>query len=330
MASTFSVKLLPRSVYYKHASSNYTLFVLEFHIQVEGEDKLFISECSDSDIQDIIKEADEFEMGNQEPGNLFFPIPWIAGNFIVYPFSFYVHTADCDPCKYWTFRYRRNQNDKDFDFQCDLSRDQVIQLRDSLREQFEAFDFSTYGKASLYTFQFQDKPYEWCYSGSSFGNMLNSLCRRHQVVHSFIDANNYTDPLRFSGKLEKYGLNSSLLIQFDNAVLDLVVLSLGLVKYRVFKNDEFSIVGPSCAFIDSSVKQFCECSDLFDNGFTGISVTGVQVESTDYLPWVPKGFEEDRIQDPIDLPEKITFYFENGQKFSVFGVIEDEFFMSTK
>ncbi len=322
MEKSFEVELHPLPFYHKYKDADYYLFGLKFRISTGEEPIVFRSECSDSDIKDIIHEIELLEAGEAYLGKLYFPVPYIVGNYIVFPFSFLAQKdANGDP--FWTFRYKRNQNAENFDFQADIERQQLLLFRDSLKAQFESFDFSDYGKTTYFTFSFPEKALEWCYSASDLETTLNSLCKGHRIDGVYVGAGNYTDPLRVKENFVNYYLGPEMIIQTDDLLLDLLVHACGLVEFRWFKKEEYTITGPLRDFIADGKLNYCEIAEMFKLNYQDAAVESASVSKTDCWPWRARGFDKNRLGNPIELPETIAFKLDNDNCISVTGWDDD-------
>lgn len=322
MSNKIKVEISPLQFYNRYASSDYILCGLDFYITQDGKEYHFRSQSSNNCLRELINEMDDFLSGNLPPEtNLVYYIPWILGDYCVYPYSFHIKNSNT-----WSFRYKRNQNDPEFDFECDLIKDDIIFLLSQLKSQFAAIDWPSLGKTELYAFDFPKTEFEWCYSANSFCKKLNELCVGHSINRIFISAVNYADPLRIDENLVNYYLGSEVIIEFDEFLIDLLILAEGLFRWRVFKNSEYLVCGPTNKFIEDGDKEFCDIGNvygMFSTEYANNRIVDVEIDSTDCWAWDAKGFDKKTLSDPIELPKTVFFRLSNGYILSFEGLMDD-------
>ena len=322
MSNRIKIKVSPLQFYNRYASSDYILCGLDFYITQDGKEHHFRSESSNNCVKELINEIEDFLAEKLPPEtNLVYYIPWILGDYCVYPYSFHIKNSNT-----WSFRYKRNQNDPEFDFECDLIKDDIIFLLSQLKSQFAAIDWPSLGKTELYAFDFPKTEFEWCYSANSFCKKLNELCVGHSINRVFVSATNYADPLRVEENYVNYYIGSEVIIELDEFLIDLLIFAEGLFKWRIFKKGEYKICAPAMKFIEDGHKEFCDIGNvygMFSVGYTNSRIAKVEVPSTDCWPWDAKGFDEKRLGNPIELPDSVCFSLSNGYTLSFNGLMDD-------
>ena len=321
MSDRITVKITPLQYYNKYASSDYILCGIDFDINCNGSNYHFCSESSNNCIKEFLSEIEDYLSGKLSPDTeLCYYVPWIMGNHCVYPYSFKINSLDS-----WSFRYKRNQNDAEFDFECDISKDDVLSLQAQIKEQFSKIDWDSLGQTPLYTFDFPDKEFEWCYSAKAFCKSLNNLCLGKSIKTIYVSATNYADPLRVEENYVNYYVGSELIIQFDDILLDLLIFAGGLFKWRWFDSNEYTMSGPTLKFIDDGDEEFCDIGNVygaFKADYT-TKISAISVNDTEYWPWSAKGFDKSKLGDPIELPETILFELSNNYTLSLHGWDDD-------
>ena len=321
MADTIIIKISPLPYYNKYASSSYSLCGIDFDIYHDGINHHFRSESSNNCIKELLSEIDDYLSDKLSPDTeLCYYVPWIMGNHCVYPYSFKINSSDS-----WSFRYKRNQNDAEFDFECEISRDNVISMRDQIEEQFSKIDWGSLGKTPLYTFEFPDRDFEWCYSAKDLCESLNKLCLGKSIKALYVSATNYADPLRVEENYVNYYHGSELIIELEDTLLDLLIFAEGLFRWRVFDKSEYTSTGPNLKFIDDGDEEFCALGNVygaFKADYTA-SIDKIVVEDTEYWPWRANGFDESKLGNPIELPQTILFELSNNYILSLHGWDDD-------
>lgn len=321
MNNRITIKINPLSHYSKYVSSDYILCGVDFEINLDGTIHQFRSESSDNCIKLLLSEIEAYLSGElSEPAELFYYIPWICGNHCVYPYSFKVNSS-----KSWTFRYKRNEMNTEFDFECDISKDDIVSMQNQIKDQFAKIDWESLGKTPLYTFEFPEKNFEWCYSAKELCNSLSNLCVGKRIKAIYVGATNYAEPLAVRENYVNYHLGTEVIIQLDTLLLDLLIRAEGLLEWRVFENSEYSLVGPTLKFIENGHKEYSNIGDVygaFKNDYTD-TISKVSVFETDRWPWSPEGFDKSKLGDPVELPGTLAFYLSNNYGLFFWGLDDD-------
>ena len=323
MKTKITVKIVPLPQYIKYERNSYTLCGIEFVFDCDGELRSFRSESSDTCIRELMSEIDDYLMGVWKTDTpLCYYIPWIAGNFCVYPYSFLA----CPAKDTWEFRYKRNQNDAKYEFVCELTRRDVISLRSQLAEQYAALDWQEQGKTELWQIVLQERPRNICYSAKELADVLDAHCRGKQIKAMFVSANNYEDPLRVEENFVNYYVGEKLFIQLEDSLVDLRIHAQGLFECRVFRKDEFRLEGPISKCIEDGNNELCMLGNvygMFTVPYIDVDIQRVKVEAIGYLLWQLKGFDKSKLGDPVELPSVIYLELENGYTLSLHGWDDD-------
>ena len=322
MSSRINVEIKPLQYYNKYVSSDYTLCRIDFFLNQHAEEFHFQSESSNKSIDGLLINIKDFLSGNLLVGTeLCYSIPWIYGEDCFYPYSFYVKDSET-----LTFRYKRNENDKQFDFECDLTKEEVISMQTQINIQLSKTDWNALGITELYTFDFPEADFAWCYSANDFRVALNTLCVGHGINKIFVSATNYAEPLCVDENYVNYYVGSELIIAFDEFLIDLFIFAEGLFKWRTFRNGEYAISEPVMKHIEDGDNEFCDIGNVYDRfnlDYTNSIIKQVTVENTDCWPWDAKGFDESKLGSPVELPEAIHLHLDNGCILSLRGLMDD-------
>ena len=322
MSERITVKITPLKHYNKYALSSHILCEIDFSIKLDGDIHCFRSESSNQCIKELLSEIDSYLSGKLSPDTeLCYYVPWIMGNHCVYPYSFKINSPNS-----WSFRYKRNQNDDAFDFQCDISKDDILSMREQIEEQFSKIDWDSLGKTPLYTFALSDRAFEWCYSAKAFCKSLNHVCRGKHIKAIYVSATNYANPLRIvEENYVNYYVGSELIIELEDVLLDLLICAEGLFQWRVFNKSEYTSTGPTLKFIEDGDEEFCDIGNVygaFKVDYTA-SIDKICVEDTEDWPWRAKGFDESQLGNPVELPKTILFELSNHYTLSLHGLDDD-------
>ena len=317
----FTIK--PLQGYIKYASADYTLCTIDIDVRGDGAAHHFKSECNDRCLRKLMSSISDFLSGEVKAGaELYFYIPWIAGHRTMYPYSFKIS----EDGNSWSFRYKRNRKHRDVDFVCDLSRDNLIALRDSLAAQYARIDWDYLGKANLFTFVFPDEEYQWCYSARVLCESLNQLCKGKKILKIYVSAANYAHPSRISENYLNYDLGSQVILQLEAAVVDLLIYAYGLFAWRYFKAPEYAAHGPTLKHIQDGRSEFCDIGDaygLFKAEYADVPIEHVAIMATDDWAWTARGFDESKLGEPVELPQEIVFYLSSNRALSFRGLDDD-------
>lgn len=323
LSERIKVEINPLPFYSRYASSDYVLCGLDFYINLNSEEYHFRSQSSNNCLSKLLNEIEDYLAGNlSDNTELVYYIPWIVGECCIYPYSFIIRDSDT-----WFFRYKRNQNGSNFDFECDLCKGDIIALYKQLKSQFAEVDWPSLGKTELYTFDFPKLEYDWCYSANDFQLALSRLCVGHSINKIFVGATNYAEPLRVDENYVNYYIGSELIIEFDTFLIDFLILAEGLFRWRIFKKGEYSISKPIMKYIEDGDKEFCDIGnvyDMFTLDYASSAIKKVAVDDTDCWPWNSKSFDESKLGNPIELPKAVHFHLDNEHTLSLYGC-EDNF-----
>lgn len=316
------IEIHPLPHYNKYESTDYVLCGIDFFLNCNGSEHHYRSETSNICIQELLTEINDYLSNKLTIGTeLYYYVPWVAGNDCIYPYSFKVKDDTT-----WAFRYKRNQNDIEYDFKCDIEKDDVVSMQNQLKEEYSKIDWDSLGKTPLYTFDFPEKDFEWCYFAKEFSNSLNKLCVGKSIKKMYVSATNYSEPLRVKENFVNYYCGEELVILFDDFIIDLLIFAEGLFKWRVFSRTEFTINGPTLKFIEDGDREFCELGNVynaFKADYTDTKIKHITIDKTAYWPWTPKTFDKTKLSDPVELPDVVSFNLENGYMLSLRGWDDD-------
>ncbi|MBR5270121.1 MAG: hypothetical protein IKU21_06420 [Anaerotignum sp.] len=321
MFDRIKIEINPLPFYNKYVSSEYTLCGIDFFIALNGKEHHFRSESSDTSLKDLLSRIDDYLSGESfDNTELYYPIPWIMGGDLAYPYSFEIKDEST-----WSFRYKNNQCDEEFDFVCELDRNDIVSMQLQIQSQFSEMDWDSLGKTEIYRFDFPEKEYEWCYSANAFSDALNKLCVGRSIQKIYVSAADYADPLSVQENYVNYYLDSEVVIQFEGFLLDLLILAEGLFQWRGFQREEYRISGPTLRFIEGD-EDFCDIGDVYGE-FTGeyrdCGIEQVVVKHTDCRAWKPQDFDESEIGKPVELPKMVCIHLLNGYVLSLYGLDDD-------
>ena len=321
MVDRMKIEIKPLLFYNRFASSEDILCGIDFFVTLNGVEHHFKSESSNASVKGLLAEIEAYLSGELSAGTeLFYPVPWIMGGEIVYPYSFLVKEADG-----WVFRYKRNQCDEVFDFECKLDRDDLLFLQEQTLSQFSEMDWDSLGKTEIYRFDFPERAYEWCYSAKAFSNELNKLCTGRSIQKIYVSAENYASPISVEENYVNYYLGSEVRLQFKGFLVDLLILAEGLFRWRVFRNEEYKVVGPTLRFIEDEA-DFCDIGDVygeFTGEYTDYDIEQIVVDPIDYWSWTPKDFDESKLGKLVELPKTIYIHLSNNYVSSLCGYDDD-------
>lgn len=225
-----------------------------------------------------------------------------------------------------TYRFKRDDKSAGFDFVYSLSSEQLRSVLDQLKMQYQTLDWNSIGKLDLYTFDFSERPFEWCYSAKELEKEIESLAKGKEIKAIYVSSSNYIDPLKVKENFVNYFKGSEVLIQLDDYFIDLKICASGLFKRRIFSKKEVVVYGPRFDFIRDSDQEMCDILDVY--GFFKIEyknrkIERVNIESTNCWPWSAYNFDESKLGDPIELPEYLRFILDNGNTLSLGGWDDD-------
>lgn len=335
MADRFEVHILPISRYAKYKGADYTLAVIQFDAAQNGvpSDHNYSGrhECCDKGLHKIVETADQFLAGERaEDGRLSFEVPYIMGGCVEYGYYFDMHAGQTPDENYWVFhvtgQYASEDgewNDQKPEYSCKLNRSEIAYLRESLARQIAGFDWENCGKNEFYKFSVPEKPYEWCYSAKELEAELNDVLTGDRLLAVFVSGTNFADPLRVEENYVNYIADSRVYLEFEKKHIDLLAHAEGLFQKRFFDRNEvrrelfFDELGENADEI------LCDTGDVFQLPYRGEMVRKVTVAETDCRPWDAGDFDERKLGSPIELPERIAVFLENGNRLSIVGYQDD-------
>lgn len=321
MSDRITVKIETFEFETRSASEDYVKCGLE--IKFEKADREFAILFDNGSLREILSEMEKYFSGKiTRNTDTVYYIPWIAGNYVVYPISFKIDVEN----KRWIFQYKESQNDLDFDFVREMSEDDVRSMYDQINKQYSSIAWDSLGKAELYTFELPEREFEWCYSARAFGAAFGDIVRNKMIRALYVSATNYQSPLRIRENFVNYYVGSEVVIEFDDALVDLLIHAQGLYQWRFFDKNEVCILGPRLGFVENGDEEFCRIANVynaFDLEYLNSKIKSVSVEATNYWPWSARGFDKSKLGEPIELPENLHIELENGNRLSFLGWDDD-------
>ena len=321
MAYNMIVKIDTFEFETRYASQEYVECGLSIHFEETGREFKFVFD--NGSLKEILSEVDMYFNGaiSQNTETVYF-VPWVAGNCVVYPLTFLIDVEK----RTWLFRYKSCQNNSDFDYIYEMNEDEVRSMYNQIKKQYEAIAWNVLGKSELYTFDFSEKEYQWCYSAKRFEALFAEIAFNQEIRAIYVSAANYRDPLKVEENFVNYYIGSEIVIELDDIIIDLLIYAQGLYQWRCFDKKDVAIIGPRLDFIEDGDEEFCKIEDVyhaFEFEYLNSRIKAVSVEKTSYIPWCPHGFDKSKLDDPIELPENLIFELENGNRLSFLGWDDD-------
>jgi hypothetical protein len=320
MSNRITVKIETFEFETRYASQDYVKCGLAIQFEEEREFKL---EFDNKSIGEILSEVEEYFNGKiTENTETVYYVPWVAGNHVIYQISFKMDVEN----KKWFFRYKKSQNNPEFDYIYEMSEDDLRSMYDQIKKQYDSIDWNSLGKSELYTFNLSEKEFEWCYSAKAFEIAFEDITRNKEIRAVYVSATNYQCPLRVKENFVNYYVGSEILIELDDILIDLLIHAQGLYRWRYFDKKSVEIIGPRLDFIEDGDEEFCKIANVynaFELEYLNSKIKAVSVDITTYWPWAARGFDESKLGDPIELPENLHLELENGNRLSFLGWDDD-------
>ena len=320
MSNRITVKIETFEFETRFASQDYIKCGLAMQFE---EDREFKIQFDNKSLGEILSEVEEYFSGEiTENIETVYYVPWVVGNFIIYQISFKMDVEN----KKWFFRYKKSQNNPDFDYVYEMSEDDVRSMYDQLKKQYDSIDWDSLGKSELYTFNLPEKKFEWCYSAKAFEVTFGDLTCNKEIRAIYVSALNYSGPLRVKENFVNYYLGSEILIEFDDVLIDLLIHAHGLYQWRTFSKESIEIMGPRLDFIEDRHEEFCKIANVynaFELEYLNSKIDAVRVDSTTYRSWAAHDFDKSKVGDPVELPENLHIELENGNRLSFLGWDDD-------
>lgn len=321
MKNKITVKIDTFEFETKYASQEYTKCGL--FIRFEDVDREFRLVFDSRSICEMISEIDMYFRGDITEGTeaVYYP-PWIVGNFIIYPITYWIDPKN----KTWLFRHKKSQNDPEFDFLYSLTEDDIRSIQNQLKKQYDAISWDSLGRVNLYSFDLPDKSFDWCYSAKMFQKKLTELCMNKEIKAVYVSSLNYSSPLHVGKNTVNYYLGSEVLVELDDIVLDLLIHAEGLFEWRFFSKKEIKLIGPTLDFIEDGKNTFCKVESAyhaFECEYCASCIQKISVGETTFWPWTPCGFDQTKLGSPVEVPQSLWFHLKNGNALSFIGRHDD-------
>ena len=321
----FRVRIYPLKSYCKYAVEAYTLCGIEFDVQSHGQSYRFASECNDACLDELISAIDRFADGRMtESEELRFLVPWIAGETVVYRYSFRLNAKK----GFGIFRWKEEQFASKYDFTYRMSKPEVLSMREQLLGQRAKLDWDSLGKIPLYVFDLPDKDCTRYDSAGKLQKALDMLCVGKTIKALYVSAQNYAEPLSAKPNRVDYYLGPELYVQLEDTLIQMLIHGFGLFEMRVFENTDVSTAVPRYDFIRDADNEFCDIRALFTIRYSGSKIEKVTVDGTADSCLVAADLDPSKLGNPIELPYQVTLSLENGNLLSLRGG-EEDFTVST-
>lgn len=334
MTEKFEATIIPIKHYTKYKSSDYTLAVIQFDIVKDGVkfDNGYNGryECCDIGLKEIVETADDFLSGKiTQNDRLSFEIPYIVGGYIRYGYFFDINVEDCDQ-EHWVFQITPNftAEKREITYSCILDKGQVKNLRDSIAHQIETFDWENCGKTDYLRLGLPERDYQWCYSAKQLERQLNDSLTGQSIHALYVSGTNFASPLMVEENFVNYYVGSRIYLELDSIHVDLLACASGLFKIRTFKKSEVEMISYHDEIEDAD-EILCDTDYVFSLDYKNESITGICIEETDCWPWNPRNFDESKLGDPIELPDKLFFQLANHTIIEI-GGWDDDFYIRMK
>lgn len=316
----FHVWIYPLKHYCKYAVEPYTLCGIEFDVRSRGQSYRFASECNDACLNELISAIDRFADGQMtESEELRFPVPWIAGETVVYRYSFRLNAKK----GFGIFRWKEEQFASKYDFTCRMSKSEVLSMREQLLEQRATLDLDSLGKIPLYVFDLPDKDCTQYTSAGQLQKALDMLCVGKTIKALYVSAQNYAEPLSAKPNRVDCHLSPDLYVRLEDKLIQIRICGFGLFQMRVFEGTDVSTAVPRYDFIRDAGNEFCDIRELFTIRYADSKIEKVTVDGTADYYLAPADLDPSKLGDPIELPCKVTLLLENGNRLSMHGGEED-------
>ena len=193
-------------------------------------------------------------------------------------------------------------------------------------------------KVEYYTIKIDSQEkMSWVYSASDFQNILIEGLQGHTLKKVFVSLYGYLD----AAKREKDHFDFSyrggtLILIFENRLLELVIHTEGMMGYRIVPIYNASL--PTCGRIDyppseTGIKGDNNYYDLgkeFDLNCLEQTVQKIKVNKTDTYPFDLEGFDEMlaiEAEKQGDLPSGVELFMSNGVVLKLLGSCIEYFFV---
>lgn len=331
MGTTFTIKL-KQTEYIAYTGDEYPSCEIEIYIN-DGRSKfefngLHLCKLHLERIIEYIDKTlnDEFE----KKVDLKFEDPHILGGPCYSPLSFEIYGHKNHELDYWNFIYNGaggwHNSGKNIFSMC-LNRDDIEGLKEMLLAEMAKVNWDDCGKTNYYRIEFPDIPYIECYSASKLKEEISSICRELKVENVMIETESLTCMSGSSSDTHCYFYTgSTILVFFENFLIDFKIYASGLFEYRIIPKDEIVSIEKIFGKVPSyNSPCYSEIEDLFAKKFIGETVKKCEVTSTKYAPF-------GNIDESLcgELPEDLIFELSNGNELVLSGDEIEYFSISVK
>ena len=173
------------------------------------------------------------------------------------------------------------------------------------------------------------KRLEWVYSAIDFEKVLLEEFKAQKLNRLFVSLYGYLESLQRSDICWDFSYRGgSLLAIFDRSVLELVIHTEGMIKYRIFPVYELKypvngrIDYPPSDTGSKGDSYYYDLGREINGKCFGASIESIEVGTTDVYPFDLSGFDETLAQESEkrgNLPTGVKLKFENNVKLEVLG-----------
>lgn len=308
------VRIYPFDYYIEYEENGFVSCGIVFDVKTGTMEKHIKSECNNTVLKRILDAAENTINGSCLSSKLSFCNPYNQGS--LYPYYFDIDGE-------WTFCYEERADADEFRYV--LSKEELSHMYSELKQQFEAIDWNSLGKAYVYHYDIQDSDYEWCYSAKELERTLEKQLRGKRIKAVFVSSENYGKPLEYDDNYADFYLGEDILIQIGDMLIAMKLFGEGLVKLAVYPNTDLLNQEPVLASIRGyKCNDFCEISDYFIIKYKENVVSRVFVEGTKNSQYQPDGFDNSKAVCSKNLPNKIIVDLEKSQRL-ILQAHEDDF-----
>ncbi len=194
-----------------------------------------------------------------------------------------------------------------------LDREQIRNLYDSLKEQYQGLDWSYCGKHCFYSFQLPERPYVYYQQSDLLEKDASVLMEGHTLEHILLYARDYTKtyPYQRSENRYTFDMGHDFFLAFDHGYMQFDIYSDEFFGFSFFRKYEVSVEIRTEDRPPFNDPRYCDAPNLFSMQIMGQTVTQAKsVSNRDYtLGGLFSGY--DYSVKPADL----MLFLENGNVF---------------
>ena len=332
VGTTFTVKL-KQTEYIAYSGDEYPSCVIEIYTN-DGHSKFEFNglHLCKLHLERIIEYIDktlnnEFE----KKVDLQFEDPYILGCYSPLNFEIYGHKNH--ELDYWKFIYNGaggwHNSGKNVFTMC-LNREDIKGLKEMLLEEMAKINWDDCGKTNYYRIEFPDIPYIECYSASRLENEISLLCKELKIENIMVETVSLTELYNNKENYCYFAIGNTVLLFFENFIIDFKINASGLFRYRVVPRDEiinfekiFDKLPSSCGFLD--IPCYSKIESFFTKKIIGEAIKNCETTSTEYAAF---GNLDESLCG--ELPKDLIFELSNRSKLVLSGDEIEYFSISVK